>query len=317
MKAGAAVDLATCSAADWKPLPVPPDLLGESPVWHPHEQVLYWCDIPGQRLHRWDPQRAVHHTWPLDSEPGCLAPLAGGGLLLALRRGLVRFNPGDGTSLDLLAPPYDTGQQRFNDGKVDPHGHLWVGTLHEPRDRPAAALYRLGPHGLEVVGTDCTVSNGLAWSPDGRAAYWADTWAHVIYAIDLDPAGRPTGARRPWRRFDHRDPTQAQPYGGRPDGAAVDREGHYWVAMFEGRQLLRLSPDGRTVQRLPLPVCCPTMPCFGGVDGRTLYLTTARYNRSPEELAAHPLSGHVLQLRVEVPGCPIPLLNPDTLPASS
>lgn len=306
--------VSTPPAADWQPLPVPHNLLGESPVWHAQEQVLYWCDIPGQRLHRWDPQRANHSEWPLDSEPGCLAPIAGGGLLLALRRGLVRFNPEDGVSNDVLAPPYDTTQQRFNDGKVDPSGHLWVGTLHEPRDRPAAVLYRLGPQGLDVMGTECTVSNGLAWSPDGRTAYWADTWAHCVYAMDLDTNGKPIGSRRLWRSFDRRDPLYPQRYGGRPDGAAMDVQGHYWVAMFEGSQLLRLSPEGQTVARLPLPVCCPTMPCFGGADGRTLFLTTARYNRSAEELSAHPLSGQVLQLRVDVPGCPIPMLNPDTLP---
>lgn len=301
--------------AAWQALPVPANLLGESPVWHPREQVLYWSDIPGRQLHRWDPARQAHRAWDLESETGCLAPLASGGLLLAQRRGLVKFDPDSGHSQRWLAPPYDPAHERFNDGKVDPHGRLWVGTIYEPRQPALATLMRLDRSGLQVVARDCTVSNGLAWSPDGRTAYWSDTTAHCIYAFDLDAQGLPRGERRVWHAFARRDaeaPIEA--YGGRPDGAAMDAEGHYWSAMFEGQRLVRIAPSGEVVESLPLPVRCPTMPCFGGPDGRTLFITTARHNRPQDELAQQPLAGCVLYRRVEVPGAPIPMADEAFLP---
>jgi sugar lactone lactonase YvrE len=149
------------------------------------------------------------------------------------------------------------------------------------------------------------VSNGLGFSPDGRTAYWADTKAHVVFAFDVDGHDGSLSRRRVFQQFATRaDGQPLADYGGRPDGAAVDAEGAYWVAMFEGQRLLRLAPDGAWLAELPLPVRCPTMPCFGGADLRTLYITTARDKRPADELAAQPLAGCVLQLRVDVPGLP-------------
>jgi len=293
------------ASAGWQALPAPPSRLGESPLWHPDEQVLYWCDIPGRRLNRWNPTSATHARWDLPCEPGCCAPLLGGGLLLAMRDGLWHFDPASGER-DLIAePPYDPATQRFNDGKADPQGRFWAGTIHEPKDRPAAALYRLDRGELTKVAGDITTSNGLAWSPDGRTMYWADTPTHAVRALDFDPADGSLSRSRVFASFAPRRPGEPlAAYGGRPDGAAVDSEGAYWVAMYEGQRLLRLSPQGELLQTLPLPVRCPTMPCFGGPDGRTLYLTTAREGRPPEELAAQPWAGRVLQRRVDVPGLP-------------
>jgi sugar lactone lactonase YvrE len=286
-------------------LPVAPSLLGESPLWHPDEAVLYWCDIPGRRLNRWNPRQAAHAHWDFDCEPACVAPVLGGGLLLAMRDGLWRFDPTSGERTRLAEPPYDPHEERFNDGKADPQGRFWAGTIYEPRTAPKAALYRFGPGGLDRMAGDITTSNGLAWSPDGRTMYWADTKAHVVQALDFDAHDGSLARRRTFARFEPKAPGQdLAGYGGRPDGAAVDREGAYWVAMFEGQQLLRLGPDGAVLQALPLPVRCPTMPCFGDADLRTLYITTARENRPADELAAQPLAGCVLTTRVDVPGLP-------------
>jgi sugar lactone lactonase YvrE len=291
---------------DWEALPVEPDLLGESPFWHPDEAALYWCDIPGRALNRWDTRLASHRRWSFDTEPACCAPLAGGALLLAMRDGLIRFDPATGRRQILAPPPYDTGEERFNDGKADAQGRFWVGTIYEPRSRPAAALYCWAGGALRRVAGDITVSNGLGFSPDGATLYWSDTTAHRISALDLDPVEGTLSRPRVFAAFPPRQAGQAlSSYGGRPDGAAVDVEGAYWVAMFEGQQLLRLAPDGRVLQALQLPVRCPTMPCFGGHDLRTLYLTTARNNRPAAELAEQPLAGRVLTLRVEVPGLPV------------
>jgi sugar lactone lactonase YvrE len=293
----------------FEPLPLPPSLLGESPLWHPDEAVLYWCDIPGRQLNRWDPARGEHRAWSFETEPACCAPLLGGGLLLAMRDGLWRFDPAtatDGSDRQrLAAPPYDPARERFNDGKADPQGRFWAGTIFEPRTVPMAALYRYAGQRLSRVAGDITTSNGLAWSPDGRTLYWADTKAHVVRAYDFDGADGSLSRAREFARFEpRREGRSLDDYAGRPDGAAVDSEGAYWVAMFEGQQLLRFAPDGRVLQALRLPVRCPTMPCFGGTDLRTLYITTSRENRPAEELVGQPWAGSVLSLRVDVPGLP-------------
>jgi sugar lactone lactonase YvrE len=293
------------AAGAWTALPVPPSLLGESPFWHPDEAALYWCDIPGHTINRWHPGRAEHRQWPVDSEPASIAPLPGGELLLACRDGLFRFDPGTGERRRLAAPPYDPNRQRYNDGKADPQGRFWVATLDDAR-KPQAALYRWAGRRVQRMAEGITVGNGLAFSPDGRTIYRSDTAAHRVYAADFDGSTGSLSRQRVFAEFPARQPGQdlAQ-YGGRPDGAAVDSEGAYWCAMYEGQRLLRLAPDGSLLQALPLPVRCPTMPCFGGPDLRTLHVTTACNGRPAEELAAQPLAGLVLTLRVDVPGLPV------------
>ena len=283
-------------------LPLPPSLLGESPTWWPEQGALYWTDIPGHTLHRWQPQGERHAQWSFDAELGSFAPLPGGQLLLALRSGLERFDPATGRRERLAAAPYDARSQRFNDGKADPQGRFWVGTLCEPREPALAALYRWAGGKLERMAEGISTSNGLAWSPDGRTLYWSDTYQHRIYALDFDGSDGSLSRQRVFAQFPKKG-EQAR-YGGRPDGAAVDAEGCYWVAMFEGQRLLRLSPAGEVVAEVPLPVRCPTMPCFGGPDLKTLFITTAREKRPAEELAAQPLAGCVLRMRVDVPGLP-------------
>lgn len=285
---------------------VPPSVLGESPVWHPDEAALWWCDIPGHALHRFHPASGEHRSWDFDCDVSCCAPMQGGQWLLGMRDGLWRFDPATGRRHALAAPPYDGARERFNDGKADPQGRLWVGTIYEPRDPPLAALYRYARGRLDRMAGDITVSNGLGFSPDGRTMYWSDTKAHRIHAFDFDGLDGSIARQRIFANFEPKRPGQdLADYGGRPDGAAVDSQGCYWVAMFEGARLLRLAPDGRVLQAVPLPVQCPTMPCFGGADLRTLYVTTSRENRPADELARQPWAGHVLSLRVEVPGLPV------------
>ncbi|HEX5682553.1 MAG TPA: SMP-30/gluconolactonase/LRE family protein [Ideonella sp.] len=289
-----------------RPLPVPPSLLGESPFWHPGEEALYWCDIPGGRLNRYEPASAHHRAWDFDCEPCSVAPLLGGGLLLAMRDGLWRFDPSSGRRRLLTASPYDQAKERFNDGKADPQGRFWVGTIYEPREPALAALYRWCDGQLERMAGDVTVSNGLAWSPSGRTLYWSDTKAHLIQALDMDPSDGSLSNRRVFAQFPLKSTDQRlEDYGGRPDGAAVDSEGCYWSAMFEGQRLLRLAPDGQVLREVKLPVRCPTMACFGDADLKTLYVTTAREKRPADELATQPWAGAVLRLRVDVPGLPV------------
>lgn len=286
-------------------LDAPPSVLGESPLWHPTEQALYWCDIPGRVLNRFDPSTSSHDQWGFTTEPASIAPMRDGGLLIAMRDGLWRFDTATGQRSPLAAPPYDTALERFNDGKCDPRGRFWVGTIYEPRDPPLAAFYRYAAGHLDRMVGDITVGNGLAWSPDARTMYCSDTKAHTIYAFDFDAETGNIGSRRVFARFPVKQAEQdLSTYGGRPDGAAVDAQGNYWSALFEGQRLVRLSPAGEITREIRLPVRCATMPCFGGPDMKTLYITTSREKRSAAELDAQPLAGRVLTLRVDIPGLP-------------
>jgi sugar lactone lactonase YvrE len=280
-------------------------LLGESPMWHPDEQRLYYCDIAGHELRRFDPHTAELERWRFDTDVACCAPVFGGGLVLAMRDGIWHFDPATSAKRLLAEPPYDATLERYNDGKCDAAGRFWVGTLYEPRHLALAALYCLDGGVLTRKAGDVTVSNGLGWSPDGRTMYWADTTAHTIYAFDFDPNSAEISRQRVFAQFARRAAdTPLDAYGGRPDGAAVDAHGNVWVAMYEGARLVQLAPDGTLRREVKLPLRCPTMPCFGGADLKTLYVTSARHKRSADELAQQPLAGTVLSIRVDVPGLP-------------
>ena len=280
-------------------------LLGESPVWHPHEQVLYYVDVHGRKLQRFDPKSGDLRHWEFETEVASLAPRMDGTLLLAMRDGLWHFDPSSGERTRVAEPDYDPGTERFNDGKADPQGRFWVGTISEPRDTPLASLSCFANGELTKKIEGITVGNGLAWSPSGRTMHWSDTKAHTVYAADFDPPSGALSRRRVFASFPVKQAGQSlDTYGGRPDGAAMDAEGCYWVAMFEGQRVVCLSPEGDIVREVRLPVRCPTMPCFGGPDLKTLYITTSREGRPAVELIEQPYAGCVLAIEVDVPGLP-------------
>lgn len=276
-----------------------PMLLGECPLWHPDEEALYWIDIAGFAVHRLHPASNAHRSWSLPSEPGCIARCASGGLIVAMRSGLVMLDTETGALSPLLDAPYDQSRMRFNDGRCDANGRLWVGTLYEPRDQPLGSLFCIERNTARDIRNPVTVSNGLAFSVDNRTLFHADTTAHRILAYEFDLATGQVGKSRLFKQF---SADKSQNYGGRPDGAAVDSENAYWCAMYEGGRLLRLAENGEVLNEISLPVRCPTMVAFGGADLQTLYITTARHNRTEAELIQLPLSGCVLSLRVDVPG---------------
>ncbi len=286
-----------------------PMAVGECPLWNPAEACLYWVDIDGFAVHRLDPASGEHTDWKMDSEPSALALCAGGGLVVALRSGFVHLDTASGAISAIAPAPYDTSSARFNDGRVDPAGRFWVGTLYEPRDKPAAEMYVLERGKVRLASlAPMTNSNGLAFSPDGKWMYHADTAAHRVDRHAFDASA---GAVSPAQRFQQFAADKAAAnYGGRPDGAAVDSEGAYWCAMFEGGRLLRFAPDGTLLREVKLPLRCPTMVAFGGADLRTLYVTSASHNRSAAERAQYPLTGCVISLRVDVAGLPEPSYQP-------
>lgn len=304
----------------WQTLPDSQCELGESPFWHPHERSLYWLDIPGRAVlrTRGPIDNATIERWSLPQEPGCIAPARRGGTVIALRDGIYRAKAWGGELALLVRAEHDISTMRFNDGKCDPLGRLWVGTIQEPRDRAIATLScldarpgasREGRLELMRMAGDATIANGLAFSSDTRTLFWADTPAHVIRAWDWAAERNVLGRARVFAQFTAKPPgwtpEDGSGYAGRPDGATMDAEDHYWCAMVEGAQLLRFSPSGTLAGSLALPLLAPTMPCFGGDDLRTLFITSARHGRPADEIERWPLSGRVIYRRVAFAGRPV------------
>ncbi|RRZ87019.1 SMP-30/gluconolactonase/LRE family protein [Erwinia sp. 198] len=277
--------------------------LGECPVWSVREQALYFVDILAPALHRFDPQSGEHKIMPVPEHIGCFGLNEQGGFVAALRSGVCLLDE-EGIITRRVAPnPGEAAFSRFNDGRVDRHGRFWCGSLWEPQDRNGGKLCRLDEHlRLTVEAEDIKISNGLAFSPDDKWMYHTDTPNGVLYRYPVDDRGD-IGPREVIRHF-------VQEQGGLPDGAAVDSEGFYWSAMFDGSRVIRLNPaTGEIVDEIPLPVRWPTMVAFGGPDLKTLYITSSREDRSAEELAAYPQSGDVFAVEVAVAGLPEPLFR--------
>lgn len=275
--------------------------LGECPVWSVREQTLYFVDILAPALHRFDPRSGEHKVMPVPEHIGCFGLNEQGGFVAALRSGVCLLDEEGKIVRRVAENPGEAALSRFNDGRVDRHGRFWCGSLWEPQDRNGGKLCRLDEHlRLTVEAEDIKISNGLAFSPDNKWMYHTDTPNGVLYRYPVDEKGD-IGPREVLKRF-------TQEEGGLPDGAAVDSEGFYWSAMFDGSRVIRLNPaTGEIVDEIPLPVRWPTMIAFGGPDLKTLYITSSREDRSAEELAAYPQSGDVFAVEVDVAGLPEPL----------
>lgn len=273
--------------------------LGEGPVWSVAEQVLYWVDINAPSLNRFDPATGGNTAMPMPASIGCFALRRPGGFIVALRDG-VWLARADGSLERKVAPaPYDTAHHRFNDGRCDRQGRFFAGSMNEKRDAASGALLRVdADFAATPILSGITISNGLAWSPDGRTMYHADTPTRIVHAYDYDTA---TGTPRHPRVF-----AQWTGETDRPDGGAVDSAGNYWSAFYRGGKVVQVSPAGTTLAEFEVPAMCPTMCAFGGPDLKTLYVTTARQHREADELTRLPQSGGIFAMRVEVPGLPEP-----------
>ncbi len=269
--------------------------LGECPVWSVADQALFWVDINAPSLNRFDPESGTNTAWPMPASIGCFALRMRGGFIAALRDGIWFVDREGRLERKIADAPYDPAHHRFNDGRVDAQGRFWAGSMNEKRDASTAVLYRLEANlALTPIIPDIMISNGLAFSPDGRTMYHADTAIRAIHAYDFDAANAAISNRREFARFGGE--------GERPDGAAVDSEGCYWSAFYGGGKVVRISPQGKMLAEFPIPAQCPTMCAFGGPDLRTIYVTSARQKRDAEELARLPQSGGIFALRVDAPG---------------
>lgn len=273
----------------------------ECPIWAPEQKALYWTDTFGRSINRLDVASGQNQSWTLPSEVGCYA-LAGdaGSAIVALADGLHRFRFSDAALTKLHDAPYDRRCYRFNDGRVDRRGRFWAGSWRIPgTEEPDArgAFWRLGAKGLVRGIEGVTVANGIAWSPDDRRMYIADrrTFGILVYDYDIESGEASNG-----RRFADVPPDAV------PDGAAVDEEGGYWIALFRAGRVLRFTPDGRLDRELAAPMQSPTMVAFGGEDLGTMFLTSARVGVPRDVLDREPLSGSIFRCEPGVRGIPEP-----------
>jgi L-arabinonolactonase len=274
--------------------------LGECPTWCPEEQALYWVDIPKGRLNRFTPTTRTNDVWSFDEPIGSFALCMDGAVLVALKSGLWRYDLATGQQKPLSAPEAHLPHNRLNDGRCDAQGRFWVGSMEEPVDpaRKQGTLYRFdADHRLTPLVSDLFVSNGLAFSPDGRTLYHSDSYAAVrtIWAWDLDPDD---GAIRNRRVFVD---THGMP--GRPDGGAVDADGCYWMAGNDGWELVRFTPRGEIDRRIKLPVAKPSMLAFGGPKLDIIYVTSIRPASGLEQ---QPQAGSLFAMAAGVTGLPEP-----------
>jgi sugar lactone lactonase YvrE len=263
--------------------------IGEGPVWDDARGRLWFVDIAAPALFEFDPVSRATRVHGLPHAIGSAALSDGGWLVLALRTGVHIYDP-ETRRLDLLVQPepdHPTG--RLNDGKAGPDGAFWVGSMSERQPyEPTGALYRVAGDGsVRMIRGGLHVSNGLEWSPDGTVMYHADSVPGEIVRFAFDPATGELGSCAPFFRCDG--------LVGHPDGAAMDREGCYWSAGVTAGRLNRISPAGDLLESIVLPCVAPTMPCFGGEDLRTIFLTS---------LARDGESGGLYAARADVSGLP-------------
>lgn len=254
--------------------------LGEGPVWDDRAGLLYWLDIRGARLHLHDPAGAADRTVELGVQAGALVLTEAGGLLLAVPDGFAELDPAGGKLRQVAEVRHPGPAARFNDGKCDPAGRFWAGTMAYDETPGAAFLHRLDPDfSVHQVLSGITVSNGLGWSPDGRTFYYADSPTGRIDAFDFEPAGGELSGRRRLVEI----PEGA----GLPDGLTVDAEGCLWVALWDGWAVHRYTPDGRLDRTIAFPVARPTCPTFGGPQLDVLYVTSASVGATDDPAQPH------------------------------
>lgn len=271
-------------------------ILGEGPLWSAAEQALYWVDILGHRLHRFSPSQG-QRSWQFDQEVSALAERLDGGLILTRRHGFACFDPTTGEMTPLVDIEADMPANRFNDGKCDPLGRFWAGTMDFACKAPTGSLYRLSPDlGFARMDTGYAVTNGPAWSADYRTLYHNDSVNGRVYAFDFDLENGSVSNKRLFLQFDDSE--------GTPDGMTTDAEGGLWIAHWGASRLTRRDARGKVLRTIELPCSQVTSCAFGGPDLRTLYITTAAEGLSPRQLEREPLAGGLFALEIDVAGLP-------------
>ena len=268
--------------------------IGEGALWNSAEQVLYWVDIMGCKLHVHDPSGESDRVMDIGQPVGTVVVRASGGLMLALKEGFAAFDPESGELTLLHDPEADLPENRFNDGKCDPAGRFWAGTMAIDPVEGAGALYCMDTDlSVRKMLGQVSISNGIVWSLDGARMYFIDSLRYDVLAYDYDAE---TG-NIDNERIAFRVPREV----GLPDGMAIDAEGMLWIAHYDGSKVCRWHPgSGEILQTIELPVSKTTSCAFGGPDLDTLYITSGSLGMTEEEKEREPHAGGLFAAR---PGC--------------
>ena len=272
-------------------------MLGEGSIWHPGEKKLYWIDIEGKALHIYDPSTNKDKQYDVGERVGTVVPVKRGGVLVALQNGIHEMDLNTG-QLKLVVNPLPDANMRFNDGKCDPSGRFWVGSMALDSRRKGAALYRLdSDKSIHEMLDSVTISNGIVWTSDKKTMYYNDTPTMTVQAFDYnDKTGGISN-----RRIAIKIPRGS----GAPDGMTIDSEDKLWIALWGGNAVGRFDPlTGELMQKINVPAPNVSSCTFGGEDLKTLYITTARAWVKDEKLAEFPLSGGLFAVKTEVKGVP-------------
>ena len=284
--------------------------IGEGAIWCSKQHVLFWVDISAGILHRFDPSTSTNQSWEMGESLGCFALTEQATLVLALASGFYEFSPETGEKKRLTGPDVSLFKQRFNDGSVDQRGRFYAGTMRtndDHADDPSGVMYSLSSN-FEVteVMSGFHIINGMAFSPDGKTAYVSDSYPSVrtIWAFDYD---LDDGAWSNKRVF-----LDTKELDGRPDGAAIDSEGCYWMAGISGWELVRITPEGKVDMEIEFPVEKPTRIAFGGPNMDILYVTSLGADIT--EGTHQPNAGGLFALKVPgVTGIELPRMNLATI----
>lgn len=271
-------------------------VVGEGVCWDADRRLLYWVDILAKQVHLFDPAKNRNRCIQLDQFIGAAVPTVDGDLMLAAQNGFFRLNPETEELTPVCDPEPHLPDNRFNDGKCDPAGRFWAGTMQMEGKDAAGSLYRLDSDlSVHKLFDSIGISNGLAWSIDEKTLYFIDTKRPEVAAFDYDVRTGDIAHRRTVIRFN--------PDYSHPDGMTIDEEGMLWIAFFGGGCIARWNPaSGERLSRIDFPVTLTTNCTFGGPELDTLYVSSCTHSLTPAELARQPLAGGLFRVKPGVRG---------------